>query len=820
MNRDNVQSIYPLLPNQEAFWLANQHAPSDPGHLQANYRLEGALEPAVFEDAVQALLRQHELLRATIQPRDGQSPLAVVWKQVNASIQFVDLSSESADKQRELIGSKAKEYRQTPIDLSKAPPFRFEIFTLSPQAHELAWTFHHAFLDGWSTSLAIRDLLKHYDSLSLSQPIVAIGPKYSDFLTWRKTIDDEQQREFWRQQFEGFAGQPRLFPATTLYGTTASQQRVTEVCLSTNDAQNLAWVVKDHQLTDSSMASSIWALVLADLCQQDDVAFGTTICGRTAPVDRLQEMIGLFSNVVAMRVKINPNQTLVSLMQQTRDLQFEIQAFEHTPLVDVENSCKLNRGNTLLESLLIVENYPAFRTDTNLRLKHFTSGISTGFPLSICILPDHNWTIRCISDSATVSEEWVVSLLKRFIDSMLKFVETPGTSVRDFRARQERVSHTPRIHDNSSTRNQCGIRLGDSTDEELNAVPGSIGNPRNDIELRLTMIWERVLGVTEVRYDDNFFEIGGRSLTATRIMSEVEETFAKRFSPAVLIKHPTVESLAKLIGSIDQQPTPEVLVCFNSIKVGTPLICVNVGTETAMFYRHLASYFPDRPVIGTQSLGLDGNSKPLETVEEIAAVFLVALDTHFKLNGSKSAGLNGCEIIGYCAGCPVALELSHLLEARGDRPIRLISVDSGLKYSKPNHNLRTFRKKYGNILRWLPRYIRFHLIQFWQLIYHPIRDWIQKRSPDSIVRGHYIRRQVHAATLKAHFAYDACQVDIPIQLIRSSEFADSPIRDFHLKLKNHTTNKFIVQVVDSEHETILLEPSISHVAKLMRNQSD
>jgi acyl carrier protein len=85
--------------------------------------------------------------------------------------------------------------------------------------------------------------------------------------------------------------------------------------------------------------------------------------------------------------------------------------------------------------------------------------------------------------------------------------------------------------------------------------------PRTQTERVLAEIWARVLGLTKVGIHDNFFEIGGHSLVATQIVSQVRDEFEMELPLRALFESPTVAGLAAVL----DRERPEVA----QIKVRT-----------------------------------------------------------------------------------------------------------------------------------------------------------------------------------------------------------------------------------------------------------
>ncbi|MEY2932531.1 MAG: hypothetical protein RL033_3280, partial [Pseudomonadota bacterium] len=83
---------------------------------------------------------------------------------------------------------------------------------------------------------------------------------------------------------------------------------------------------------------------------------------------------------------------------------------------------------------------------------------------------------------------------------------------------------------------------------------------RTPTEQRLLQIWKEVLSVEELGVEDDFFQIGGHSLRATRVVARVRAAFDLSLPLAYLFDHPTI---AELASEIDRRlaaaaPRPEL----------------------------------------------------------------------------------------------------------------------------------------------------------------------------------------------------------------------------------------------------------------------
>jgi acyl carrier protein len=71
--------------------------------------------------------------------------------------------------------------------------------------------------------------------------------------------------------------------------------------------------------------------------------------------------------------------------------------------------------------------------------------------------------------------------------------------------------------------------------------------PRDELERRLATIWERELNIAPISMTDNFFHLGGHSLVAVRMFSQIEKALGTRLPVATLFTAQTIEQLAAIL---------------------------------------------------------------------------------------------------------------------------------------------------------------------------------------------------------------------------------------------------------------------------------
>ncbi|MEJ2691410.1 MAG: phosphopantetheine-binding protein, partial [Deltaproteobacteria bacterium] len=80
------------------------------------------------------------------------------------------------------------------------------------------------------------------------------------------------------------------------------------------------------------------------------------------------------------------------------------------------------------------------------------------------------------------------------------------------------------------------------TKQTISSFPSANG------EDKLTSLWCQVLGLPKIDIHDNFFDLGGNSLLAVRLVNQIKKSFDIDISVTELFQYPTVSSLAKNLG--------------------------------------------------------------------------------------------------------------------------------------------------------------------------------------------------------------------------------------------------------------------------------
>jgi thioesterase domain-containing protein/2-polyprenyl-3-methyl-5-hydroxy-6-metoxy-1,4-benzoquinol methylase/acyl carrier protein len=208
-----------------------------------------------------------------------------------------------------------------------------------------------------------------------------------------------------------------------------------------------------------------------------------------------------------------------------------------------------------------------------------------------------------------------------------------------------------------------------SPDTATRNLANSFVLPRNPIEAQLTQIWSEVLGLERIGVKDNFFELGGHSLLAVRLINCIEQTLDKKLPLTSLFQNGTIASLAQLLAQETTQLTHSPLIPIQSQGNKAPFFAVHPIGGNVLCYADLARYLgTDQPFYGLQALGLQETEKPVNSIEEMATVYIEAIQT-IQASGPYHLG-------GWSMGGVIAFEIAQQLSAQGQTVALLSLIDS------------------------------------------------------------------------------------------------------------------------------------------------
>jgi pimeloyl-ACP methyl ester carboxylesterase len=185
------------------------------------------------------------------------------------------------------------------------------------------------------------------------------------------------------------------------------------------------------------------------------------------------------------------------------------------------------------------------------------------------------------------------------------------------------------------------------------------------MEGRIAELWRRMLGAESIGRHDDFFDLGGSSLLAVRLLAHLRDALDVDLDPHVLVEAPTVAELAARLTAVGAEtggdapaPAEASRPLLVEMRPGDPslppLFLVHPAGGHVYRFRDLARALADAgfggPVLAFRAPGLDEGEEPPESIEEMAARYLgearavQPAGAPFDLAGSSMGGMVAFEV--------------------------------------------------------------------------------------------------------------------------------------------------------------------------------
>lgn len=143
-----VEDLYPLTPMQAVMPAQTLRGRGSGVYVeQLSCTVRGAVDAAAFEDAWRQAVSRHAVLRTQFLWDGLSEPVQVVMRDAVPRWVHHGISGASPDARRAELERYLRADLMRGFDLAEAPPLRFALFRLAPDAHHFVWTIHHLLLD-------------------------------------------------------------------------------------------------------------------------------------------------------------------------------------------------------------------------------------------------------------------------------------------------------------------------------------------------------------------------------------------------------------------------------------------------------------------------------------------------------------------------------------------------------------------------------------------------------------------------------------------------------------------------------------------------
>jgi len=347
--------------------------------------------------------------------------------------------------------------------------------------------------------------------------------------------------------------------------------------------------------------------------------------------------------------------------------------------------------------------------------------------------------------------------------------------------------------------------------------------PQDPSEQLLARIWAKILKVKRVGRHDDFFELGGQSLLAVRLISEIEKLTNLRLPLATLLQAPTIAELAELLHRENWAPSWSSLVPIRPAGSRPPLFLMHAHGGNVLEYYPLANLQePDQPVYALQARGLDGKIAKDSSVEKMAAAYITEM---------RSLQPEGPYLLGgFCFGGFLALEAAKQLTAAGQEVAVVVLIQTmhpeAMRF-KPETTL--FERAWYQMTKQISLEIdnlshkrKGYIVERLRHVYNVLRarmaiaiDHLTGRQPRDPTQlpMQYILEILRAEHGKAIEKWAPPSYQGKVVLFRASKQLSGVGADKYLGWKRIFDGNLIVREVPGHQQNLLLEPNVVRLSR-------
>jgi amino acid adenylation domain-containing protein len=320
---------------QQRLWLLEE---MDPGQkwihvLPAAWRLDGRVDLAVLQRAIDTIVARHDTLRTQIRVEHGE-PVQVVVPERRVVVEELDWRGRP-DAEVAMQADFDARMRDA-FDLEKDVLMRIALYRLADDKSVLFTMRHNIVWDGWSFDLFLKELAALYSGYARGEEpkLPELPITYADYAEWQsvwmKTPEIGKQVEYWKAKLAGNPA-PLDLPTDRPRGPVRSHAgNNVGITISRAKADALTALAKSRGATLYMMVLSAFEVLLHRYTGQTDLLVGTPVRARTQA--ETEDIIGPFINAVVLRTHLRPDATFVELLEHLRDTTLDAFSHQEMPL--------------------------------------------------------------------------------------------------------------------------------------------------------------------------------------------------------------------------------------------------------------------------------------------------------------------------------------------------------------------------------------------------------------------------------------------------------------------------------------------------------
>lgn len=523
------QLEYPLTPAQKGYYVLSHLENLEKAvHEYFAMTVKGRFDVEKLEAALKVLIKRYDVCRIGFQVKDGE-----VIQKIHDEVEFgLIYKKVSPDKSTEVI-----EEFFLPFDLTKPPLMRIGVLEWAEDYFLLMVNTHHLISDGASANIMVQDLIQLYEGKKPD----AVAMNYQDYLTWWQDRMDSPAfktlEQFWLEKFSDPLPKldlPLDYPRPARKDFAGG---LLNFQIQRDKTLNLKQLARKCDATLFMVIMAAYFILLQRLSGQEDIIVGIPVSLRTGT--NFERIAGYLTNSVPLRCSPREGITFSAFI---KEIKMEwIQVFLHKDYPyemlaeKIPGKTDLNRS-PLFDATFLYENV----NDRVLKIGDLECDLYY-YDLKISVY-DLNMETSEKDDSLNINLFYSTRLFKK---------ETIETWRDYFHMILDDILNDPGILiGNTLKQLKKQKKTAPAISQDKNEKKAEYQPPINEIEKKLVRAWQQELNIRDVGVNDDFFELGGRSLDTIRTVSRINSLFRTKIPLVALFEHTTVSKLAALVKKV------------------------------------------------------------------------------------------------------------------------------------------------------------------------------------------------------------------------------------------------------------------------------
>jgi non-ribosomal peptide synthetase component F/aryl carrier-like protein len=540
---DTIEDVYPCTPLQEGVFVLS--VKQDGAYVARHcYQLPRSLDLARYKAAWNMIYESNAILRTHIVQLDSKrgglyqvvvnKPL--VWQRATSLDEF-------ATSRPVTLGASLAEFA----------------IVEDADSQYLVLTMHHAAYDAASLGMLLEDVEAVYNGASLPQRL-----PFVHFIKQLQDTQMEETQEFWARYLDG--AHPFTFPSIPR-GYVPSAD-------STFDSDMTLPTVKPKTFTASTMIRVAWAMVLSKHVETNDIVFGETLSGRNGSDDTAAEMQGPMITTLPVRVSLDSRANINDVLSSMQSSMVDMIPYQHAGLQNIRLASPSAAAACNFGCLVTIAPESSAPTDLGLGITPIDLGAppAMSYPLSVQFIlgEKSGMKVSVCYDQRLVDTMQVEKMVAQFVHVLGQLCGGEKKTVKEIEV-EAQPTPAPVGAKGGVSPDVLGVLhdeiedlLEEISSQELSKSGTSCSAETrviDDLEMDMKKLWADILKMQpdEIASTDNFFQIGGDSISSMRLVTAAERKQIK-ITVADIFQHPTLEELCEFAAQANATTPQEALV--------------------------------------------------------------------------------------------------------------------------------------------------------------------------------------------------------------------------------------------------------------------